>query len=72
MQGQVINISISRIYLVLLAEFGGKGERQEMNFEGLTPSHFLDRTLGADVRNNYGFISGEIIKGDRIDPVDRI
>jgi hypothetical protein len=25
--GQVFNVSILRIYLILLAEFGGKGER---------------------------------------------
>jgi len=29
MQGQAFEVSISRIYSVLLAEFGGKGERQE-------------------------------------------
>jgi hypothetical protein len=32
----------------------------------------LGRTRGAGIGNNYGFMLGEILKGDRIDPVDRI
>jgi len=34
MQGQAFEVSISRTYSIRLAEFGGKGERKEMNFEG--------------------------------------
>jgi len=46
MQEQVINISISRIYLVLLAEFGGKGDR--VSIDGLRDG-VMGRTL------NWGF-----------------
>jgi hypothetical protein len=34
MQGQALEVSISRIYLLLLGEFGGKGDRDLTTADG--------------------------------------